>query len=350
MDFMGEFSFAGGTDDVSGFDNWGSGFPDQEVWATEDDYRAWNAGISSETPSNSNQDGRHSLNRSESDPPHKRSRNVQGVDSVNNGAKAIGKMFFKTKLCCKFRAGVCPYITNCNFAHGMEELRKPPANWQDIVAAHESERGGEVMLEPREEHQIPTASSPELRTESQRSYKGRHCKKFYTEEGCPYGDTCTFLHDEQYRARESVAISVTPALGVFGNNAAGANLKPSNWKTRICNKWETTGYCPFGSKCHFAHGAAELHKYGGGLVDMEGTDFLSTPPDLKQGGGPFKIAESTVPSTISAPHTDVYHLGPGVQVQRPSGIVQRTGQRVIQKWKGPEKISKIYGDWIDDIE
>jgi hypothetical protein len=22
-----------------------------------------------------------------------------------------------------------------------------------------------------------------------RAYKGHHCKKFYTEEGCPYGDT-----------------------------------------------------------------------------------------------------------------------------------------------------------------
>ncbi|KAF3620538.1 hypothetical protein FXO38_32301 [Capsicum annuum] len=91
---------------------------------------------------------------------------------------------------------------------------------------------------------------------------------------------------------------------------------------------------------------AELHKYGGGLVEIEGTDSLSTPPDLKQGGHPFKTADSTVPSTISTPRADVYHLGPGVQVQRPSGIVQR----IIQKWKGPEKISKIYGDWIEDIE
>ncbi|GJR84897.1 zinc finger CCCH domain-containing protein 56 [Tanacetum coccineum] len=43
-------------------------------------------------------------------------------------------------------------------------------------------------------------------------------------------------------------------------DAAGSNslLKPSNWKTRICNKWEQTGYCPFGSKCHFAHGDAGL--------------------------------------------------------------------------------------------
>ncbi|OIT37292.1 PREDICTED: zinc finger CCCH domain-containing protein 56-like [Nicotiana attenuata] len=351
MDFMGEASFAGGnmipdsTSNGSGFDNWGPGFSDQAVWATEDDYRDWNTGPSSETPSSSNRSG--------SEPPHKKSRSSQGADShVTSRSKAIGKMFFKTKLCCKFRAGVCPYINNCNFAHGIEELRKPPPNWQEIVAEHESEHGGGggVMLEFREEHQIPTVSSPELRIETQRSFKGRHCKKFYTEEGCPYGDTCTFLHDEQSRARESVAISVTPTVGGFGNNAAGANLKPSNWKTRICNKWETTGYCPFGSKCHFAHGAAELHKYGGGLMETEGKDPLSTPPDLRQGGGSLKTTESTVPSTISAPHTDVYHLGPGIQVQRSSGIVQRAGHRVIQKWKGPDKISKIYGDWIDDIE
>jgi hypothetical protein len=94
-----------------------------------------------------------------------------------------------------------------------------------------------------------------------RAYKGRHCKKFYTEEGCPYGDACTFLHDEQSKARESVAISLSPTVGGGGYNAAasanGAMVqKPSNWKTRICNKWEMTGYCPFGSKCHFAHGSA----------------------------------------------------------------------------------------------
>lgn len=353
MDFMGEAGFAVGnmiqdsTASSGGFGSWGPNFSDQAVWATEDDYRAWN---SNETPSNSQ-------NRSGSEPPNKKSRNVQGLDPrdiVTSSSKAIGKMFYKTKLCCKFRAGVCPYITNCNFAHGIEELRKPPPNWQDIVAAHESERGGGaggvLAVEPREEHQIPILTSPDLRGESQRSTKGRHCKKFYTEEGCPYGDSCTFLHDEQSRARESVAISVTPTVGGFGNNATGTTLKPSNWKTRICNKWETTGYCPFGSKCHFAHGVAELNRFGGGPVETEGKDSLFVPPDLKQAGSSFKTTESTVPSTISALHTDVYHLGQGVQVQRPSSIVERPGQRLFQKWKGPDKISKIYGDWIDDIE
>jgi hypothetical protein len=323
-------------------DNWGSGSIDQAVWATEDDYGAWTRETSVDNTSNSDYQ-----TRSGSEPPNKKTRNSQSSD---NRSKAIGKMFFKTKLCCKFRAGTCPYITNCNFAHSIEELRRPPPNWQEIVAAHEEERG--VSSEPREEFQIPSLGSSNFVGESQRSYKGRHCKKFFTEEGCPYGDNCTFLHDEQSKDRESVAISLGPGSGGGGYGECangGSNLKPSNWKTRICNKWELTGYCPFGSKCHFAHGAQELHRYGGGLMETEARDPSSVPPEMKQGIMPSKTpADTVVASLNSAPHSDSYHIG--VPSQRLSNVIQRTGQRPHQKWKGPDKISRIYGDWIDDIE
>lgn len=243
-------------------DAWMSGINEAAMWATEDDYQNWNGEPSSDAVSVSSYDGGgrqpHSRAGSEQ-PPAKKPRSSQG-DSQGNGSsrsKAIGKMFFKTKLCCKFRAGTCPYITNCNFAHGIEELRKPPPNWQEIVAAHED------GSEPREEHQIPTLSSSSMSGEVERPYKGRRCKKYYTDEGCPYGDACTFLHDEQSKARESVAITVGSGgygggSGGGGGGAGGSNQKPSNWKTRICNKWETTSYCPFGSKCHFAHGVAGI--------------------------------------------------------------------------------------------
>uniref|UniRef100_A0A2P2J5M1 Uncharacterized protein MANES_17G014200 n=1 Tax=Rhizophora mucronata TaxID=61149 RepID=A0A2P2J5M1_RHIMU len=243
----------------TGLDSWIPNSSDSNiVWATEDDYHVWNNsdGPADSTPSNSNYQS--SQTRSGSEPPNKKSKNnSQELTSK----KSIGKMFFKTKLCCKFRAGTCPYITNCNFAHSIEELRRPPPNWQEIVAAHEEERGN--VVEIREEFQIPSLGG--FGGETQRSYKGRHCKKFYTEEGCPYGDNCTFLHDEQSKNRESVAISLGPGgYGGGGSSAAGngggsaVNVKPSNWKTRICNKWELTGYCPFGNKCHFAHGAAGM--------------------------------------------------------------------------------------------
>ncbi|VAI75790.1 unnamed protein product [Triticum turgidum subsp. durum] len=322
--------------DAAGPESWAnSAAPpggDSGIWATEDDYSQWN--------------GDQGL-----------SGGCYGGDAGSTSkSRAIGKMFFKTKLCCKFRAGTCPYVTNCNFAHGMEELRKPPPNWQEIVAAHEE------ATEQREEHQIPIMTSSNVvpgDSVSGRAYKGRHCKKFYTEEGCPYGDACTFLHDEQSKARESVAISLSPSVGGGSYNSAAAAaaspngptiLKPSNWKTRICNKWEMTGYCPFGSKCHFAHGAAELHKYGGGLVDIDGRDIASTP-DSKQAAASSKLpVETPAASTAVPPHADVYHLGS--QTQRSALASQRSGQlqRPIQKWKGPDKISRIYGDWIDETD
>ncbi|KAM7257240.1 hypothetical protein ACFE04_012981 [Oxalis oulophora] len=297
-------------------DNWPSNLT-ESMWATEDDYNTHNSVYSGGSRSNSEQP-----------PGNKKSKNnnassSQDNNTTNSRSKAIGKMFFKTKLCCKFRAGTCPYVTNCNFAHSIEELRRPPPNWQEIVAAHEEEKGGgsgtSVVVEPpREEFQIPALG---YGGDSQRSYKGRHCKKFYTEEGCPYGDSCTFLHDEQSKNRES---------------------------TRICNKWELTGYCPFGNKCHFAHGAAELHRYGGGLVEGDGRDSSLGPSESHQGVTAKSPGDTLVPSVTCVPHSDIYHIG--VPSQRTCVINQRLGQRAHQKWKGPDKISRIYGDWIDDIE
>ncbi|KAK6142811.1 hypothetical protein DH2020_023159 [Rehmannia glutinosa] len=293
MDFRRENGFSNGNvvqilsgNPGNGMDeSWGVGSTDDVVWATEDDYGMWN---NEDINSNSNHEGRMSQSRSGSEPPNKRSRNSQSGDlTASNRSKAIGKMFYKTKLCCKFRVGTCPYISNCNFAHSIEELRKPPPNWQDIVAAHEEDRG--VSSEPREEFQIPILG---VSDETQRSYKGRHCKKYYTEEGCPYGENCTFLHDEQSKARE------------------------------------------------------KLHQYGGGPLDSDGKD--SSTPDAKQGAIPAKTSMDTVvPSHASLPHSDGYHIG--VPSQRLSNVTQKTGQRATQKWKGPDKISKIYGDWIDDL-
>ncbi|XP_024994746.1 zinc finger CCCH domain-containing protein 12-like isoform X2 [Cynara cardunculus var. scolymus] len=335
----------------NGIDNWG----DQAVWATEDEYGIWDREASVDITSNSNHNGRQSQIRS---------GNAQlGDVQATSRSKAIGKMFFKTKLCCKFRAGTCPYITNCNFAHSIEELRRPPPNWQEIVAAHEEERG--VSSQLREEYQIPSLGSSSFTVDSQRSSKGRHCKKFFTEEGCPYGDNCTFLHDEQSRTRESVAISLGPGsgggYGGGGGGGGGASgdgggggggtvaaaaasatasnptIKPSNWKTRICNKWEQTGYCPFGSKCHFAHGATDAKDYVSPL-DLNKPGIMPSKPP----------ADIIVASSPSSAHTDGYHVG--APSQRLPGVIPRTGQRPFQKWKGPDKISRIYGDWIDDIE
>lgn len=148
-------------------ENWFPNAGDSSVWATEDDY----------------------IDNTES--PSKKTR--------SSPSSEIGKSFFKTKLCFKFRAGTCPYsASSCHFAHSSEELRRPP---------------------PPNRQETATEAS---------------------------------------KNRESFAISLGPRG--YGASSDGGNvaqtLKPPNWKTRICNKWETTGYCPFGTNCHFAHGAS----------------------------------------------------------------------------------------------
>lgn len=83
-------------------------------------------------------------------------------------------------------------------------------------------------------------------------------------------------------------------------------------------------------------------------MDSEAKDASTAPADSKLGGVPSKaVPDNVVASVTSVPHAD-YHIG--VPTQRSSIVLQRPGQRPHQKWKGPDKISRIYGDWIDDIE
>ncbi|KAE8672184.1 hypothetical protein F3Y22_tig00111848pilonHSYRG00006 [Hibiscus syriacus] len=274
-------------------ENWVPSSTDTSVWATEEDYRVWDS---------SADDQRQPQPWSNSDQPPNKKPNNSSQES-NSRSRAIGKMFFKTKLCCKFRAGTCPYITNCNFAHSIEELRRPPPNWQEIVAVNEEERG--FLQNPERNSRFRLWVS--------------------------LCENCTFLHDEQSKNRESVAISLGPGWyaggggGGGGGVGNGANVKPTNWKTRICNKWNLLA-------------TAHLAK-----------DSSASPFDSKQGGGlPSKTpAGMLAASAPSVPLSDVYH---GVASQRTSIVLQKPGQRTIQKWKGPDKISRIYGDWIDDIE
>ena len=100
--------------------------------------------------------------------------------------------------------------------------------------------------------------------------------------------------------------------------------------------------------------AVELHKYGEGFVEGE-----AAPTETKPAGMATKaqdvLSSATAATTISVPRTDFHHVGIGIpsqsQSQRTCSVSQSqvVGQRAVQKWKGPDKISRIYGDWIDDI-
>ncbi|KAJ7978882.1 Zinc finger CCCH domain-containing protein [Quillaja saponaria] len=273
----------------------------------------------------------------EQPPPYKRPRNSESDVPPPNPPvnKRTTSIFFKTRICIKFKMGTCRNGENCNFAHGIEDMRQPPPNWQELVGSRDEER-----------------SSGNWEDDQKIIHKMKLCKKFYNGEECPYGERCNFLHEEPAKFREdsgkfreSSAISIgttntLPMLSGSGSNNPESNrpvnagsviVKPIFWRTRLCVKWETTGVCPFGDNCHFAHGQAELQAPGG-RIEAESKSTGTVPDSAK-------------PITITANNPS-----PNITASVPASFNEiEQGKKCLLKWKGLKKIDRIYGDWLDDV-
>ncbi|KAF5747720.1 zinc finger CCCH domain-containing protein 14 [Tripterygium wilfordii] len=97
--------------------------------------------------------------------------------------------------------------------------------------------------------------------------KSKPCTKFFSTVGCPFGESCFFLHyvPGGYNAVAQMMnlgsttpaaprnMAATPPM----SNGSSSNLSV---KSRMCNKYNTAEGCKFGDKCHFAHGEWELGK------------------------------------------------------------------------------------------
>nr|GEU85196.1 zinc finger, CCCH-type [Tanacetum cinerariifolium] len=152
---------------------------------------------------------------------------------MNRGTSHI---FYKTQLCQQFIDGTCPKAADgCNYAHIPNELRSPPANWQENV---NNNRVGE-----------------------------RNGNGNWNEDRGRIGP--------KGRARESSVINIKTVVEQGQSQTVGravqvktessdqdiirTSVKGTYWKTKICNQWETTGHCVFADKCNYAHGLAELN-------------------------------------------------------------------------------------------
>ncbi|XP_077215570.1 zinc finger CCCH domain-containing protein 31-like [Tasmannia lanceolata] len=94
--------------------------------------------------------------------------------------------------------------------------------------------------------------------------KSKPCTKFFSVAGCPFGESCHFLH---YVPGGINAIAQMTNLGnptppMPSRNPVVPFVPDSSSsptvKTRMCNKYNTAEGCKFGDKCHFAHGEWEL--------------------------------------------------------------------------------------------
>nr|CAG8581482.1 1680_t:CDS:2 [Entrophospora candida] len=85
-------------------------------------------------------------------------------------------------------------------------------------------------------------------------YKTRLCERFETEKFCPYGPKCTFAHGAgELRERLVVPVEEKSSLPTVKDG-------PENplYKTRLCERFMKENFCQYGPKCNFAHGEHEL--------------------------------------------------------------------------------------------
>ncbi|KAE8669149.1 Nudix hydrolase isoform 1 [Hibiscus syriacus] len=106
-----------------------------------------------------------------------------------------------------------------------------------------------------------------------------------------------------------------------GSDAFRGNMKPAYpgyWKTKLCTKWEITGHCPFGEKCHFAHGQSELKSIG---VRFDG-DFRNAGPGL-----------TIIGSIATKMHNLPAYDPPKVTIDAPPSNEEKQAKKCLLKWK-----------------
>ncbi|KAE9601827.1 putative transcription factor C3H family [Lupinus albus] len=311
-------------------------------------------------------------------PPRMRMMHPQNNNNNNNRVSnklgtGTGHIFFKTRMCTKFRLGSCRNGENCNFAHGIEDMRQPPPNWQELVGLRGSNE---------EQHSAAWNWDDDQKI----ILKMKLCKKYCNGEECPYGERCSFLHeepskfrDDSVRIRESSVIRIgtnespksnedgydynnsetdkAVVMNNVGLNAYRGKVRSTFWKTKLCIKWETTGQCPFGEGCHFAHGQSELQVLGGHMDTEAASSIIpiatyATIPTLPKVTSVPVIDDAPPLSNIASapPLSNIASAPPLRNIARaPLANEVEPGKKSLLKWKGPKKINQIYADWIDDV-
>ncbi|KAI7902453.1 uncharacterized protein BX663DRAFT_76035 [Cokeromyces recurvatus] len=85
-------------------------------------------------------------------------------------------------------------------------------------------------------------------------YKTRLCERFELEGSCPYGTKCNFAHGvNELRGRTD--LQQQSNLQKEDRNEMFENQL---FKTKLCEKYMRDKFCQYGPKCHFAHGEEEL--------------------------------------------------------------------------------------------
>ena len=185
----------------------------------------------------------------------------------------------KTRLCRNFESPEgCRFGDRCVFAHGEEELRTEEANTASMGSTYMLQTSIEqaVLVPVPQVHvgaivgkagsaiaQVSATSGAKvsmLSAEYTNSDGNRLCRVV----GTPL---------DVQRAQEMIYQRLTYAERKKSDSAKDAKKKP--FKTKICDSWVRNGNCPFGRRCHYAHGKEELQNQNSTNENSENVAIVS---------------------------------------------------------------------------
>mmetsp|Transcript_2359 Transcript_2359/g.4717 ORF Transcript_2359/g.4717 Transcript_2359/m.4717 type:complete len:274 (-) Transcript_2359:1092-1913(-) len=160
------------------------------------------------------------------------------------------------------------------------------------------------------EDPTPTADSqPSVRPSN---YKTRLCMKWQQQGECSFGARCNFAHGVDEMRQHQQHQHEIVAAPVFLNTQAQPRAVNENRKTRLCTKFHQFGTCPYAEKCNFAHGVHELKQPPPGLGDMNGhANGIGNGGGIGGGGGRrARVPTRCAPDRPARPQH--HRLHPGV--------------------------------------
>ncbi|KAH9614967.1 hypothetical protein KSS87_001797 [Heliosperma pusillum] len=90
--------------------------------------------------------------------------------------------------------------------------------------------------------------------------KSKPCTKFFSTSGCPFGESCHFLHHVPGGYNAVAQMMNLPSMSNVGPPPQAQNGPSPTVKTRMCKRFSSAEGCKFGDTCHYAHGEWELNK------------------------------------------------------------------------------------------
>ncbi|KAG5583615.1 hypothetical protein H5410_054242 [Solanum commersonii] len=93
--------------------------------------------------------------------------------------------------------------------------------------------------------------------------KTKPCTKFFSTAGCPFGESCHFLHHVPGGYNAVAQMMNLGSAPPASRNVAAPTMSNGNApavKTKLCNKFNTAEGCKFGDTCNFAHGEWQIGK------------------------------------------------------------------------------------------